>query len=219
MRKGTETSNNDSTYTAPHDGRGHDAALGPFQFEAPRDVDRDEEQGVEHGEKGLFAQVLAHLGTDHFHPTNFHGHTGGGLQVLFDPFGQSLQGRGGHVRANQVLVVVHLTELLNGRSGQFHILQARFDAVDGDGRFEFNLNQGAAGEIDAVTRPPMDHQRGDTDDDQHQREDEGEFALANEIDVDTRFDELHESNPSDGGLPFSARALTPAREIFLRFRC
>ncbi|VTR68204.1 hypothetical protein DESC_70044 [Desulfosarcina cetonica] len=63
----------------PHDGTGHDSAFPPFHLESTGNVDRDEKQGVEHGKKGLFAQVLADLRADHLHPAGFGGNAGGGF--------------------------------------------------------------------------------------------------------------------------------------------
>ncbi|VTR68205.1 hypothetical protein DESC_70045 [Desulfosarcina cetonica] len=95
-------------------------------------------------------------------------------------------------------MVGRVAELLNCRCGHVQVFQTRLDLIDGNRRSEFHLDQGAAGEINPITRSPVHDQADDTGEDHQKGESEGDFAFSDKIDVDVRFDKLHESVPQWG---------------------
>ena len=172
-------------------GRGHHAAEHPLELESARDVDRDEQQGIKHGEQRLFPEVFSHLRPDHFHTADLGVGAGGALQGVAQPGGEPFGGLDGGIGTDQHFVVAFFSEALDGRCGHVYFPEPALDVGDPDRFGKANLDQGAAGKVDTVVGAPVNDKGGQAGQDHQEGDSVGDLPLPDEINVHIRFDELH----------------------------
>jgi hypothetical protein len=97
----------------------HYGRNGPFLLEPACDVDADEQHRIIDGFQGLLSKVFPDFRSDHFHPPH------GGLplpvrfgEVLLNPIRKTFEFPGNEVGANQKLVGVGCTHLLDHALGE-----------------------------------------------------------------------------------------------------
>jgi len=170
--------------------QGQDPPGGITELETETDIDEDADPGEKDCQEGLFRQILAHLGPHHFHPPHLDGVLSEGIIQLFFHFSrQALEIRSAFPYADNDLLG---TELLDDAVFYAEGLEGLSYLVDGEGDVEFDLDEGAPGEVDAVIESPMPGNRGKGDDDHGHGDAAGQFHFTDKVDVDVRFDKFHE---------------------------
>ena len=69
------------------------------------DINGNKEHGVKNGEHGLFLQILAHLGTDHFHPADVRFGSRCLLNSSLDFLGKIVIGLKRRFGTNQIIMI------------------------------------------------------------------------------------------------------------------